>query len=103
MSHTPGDWFRKPNTDQIYAKAEGNAKPVRVASVHAVWEGQRRTTQDLDNGALIAAAPQLHKACQLVSGAFEALREANNLPSGWQKSVIDPVNTAIAKATGGAW
>ena len=87
--HTPGPWTVDPKTLAVYAPDKhGHAAAVRVAECGRTL---LPTAEIAANAALVAAAPDLLAALQLVYA------NAGESPE-WIRSRIAP---AIARATGG--
>lgn len=101
--HTPGTWHPsweqpdEPNRCGVYAEIDG--KEWHVATIENGAPGDTLETEKA-NAKLMSAAKDLLAACNKAIGAFGALKETNNLPSGWDVMVVKPILAAIAKATG---
>lgn len=99
--HTPGPWtFEHVSQDVVDIKSDGPKwKAVATIKANKLGAGEVGADELSSNARLIAAAPDLLAACEKAADAFDALAEVNNLPSGWKRSVVDPIRAAIAKAT----
>jgi hypothetical protein len=104
--HTPGpwDWFTDapPLTTDLTSKARTPGARVQARYlVGANGQGFAHTVglpheQDEANARLIAAAPELLEALQM-------MRDPGRLEdSAWYREALDKADAAIAKATGGA-
>lgn len=83
MSHTPGPWTILAEDYRVYAEDD---YPVALASSH------RESEQRLANAHLIAAAPDLLEACELMLTVAGLDREAPH--------AVNVMRAAIAKARG---
>ena len=92
--HTPGPWkFYDDSNDGKTNRIEIVAIGKTVARIyHSVPE------EDLPNARLIAAAPDLLLACQLIVSAFDALAPVSAARN--EPLQINAARAAIAKATG---
>jgi hypothetical protein len=111
--HTPGPWFAGCQNDALYviagrAPAINNDAPwhdaprVALAKVYGPAEGDCLPVNADANARLIAAAPELLKAC---SDWIEWLKP--NAPwrhdaADYEAQMLDAMRSAIAKATGAA-
>lgn len=85
--HTPGPWY----IDETYGLIMWQDK--EVAAIHAGRNGDARA-----NAALIAAAPDLLAACEIILTNSSTL----DLSNPYHKAIQDAAFAAIAKAKGGA-
>jgi hypothetical protein len=100
VSHTPTPYTSNPNQglqragvyagdgeEIIVCEVTDEDVPTEVFKANAEFIVQACNSFD----ALLAA-------CKIASDAFSALKETNNLPNGWNVSVLKPINAAIALA-----
>ena len=83
MSHTPGPWKVLVENHHIYAK---DSYPVASATSH------RKSEERLANARLIAAAPDLLAACELMLTVYGLKQEAPH--------AFETMRSAVAKARG---
>lgn len=106
--HTPGPWHVSAAGRSVFA--EPNKIDHRgVTYAPCITEGIRPVSEEGNaNACLIAAAPEMLAALELIAGLMQSLRESN----GWQEigywcgprvhRAEDAARAAIAKAEGGA-
>ena len=104
MKHTPGPWETVPLYDDPLNEAENeNMRIEEAGGVHRgicrVWYPGFVTEEDRANARLIAAAPEMFEALQLVQ-PFCILRGSANIDDEQWRDVMDTVERVIAKATG---
>jgi hypothetical protein len=95
-SHTPGPWFvldARPEGVEALAIARLDNPPI-ICRIESKISGVKLTQEDQANAALIAAAPDLLKACR---HALAALTD----PDTDEQDAIDALESTIGKATEG--
>lgn len=93
--HTPGPWVHHPE-DNIISHGDGR--------LLIEWQGRSKhvSAEERDaNARLIAAAPELLEALQLLEAEMVLSGNAGSEDYGW-KPAIEKTRAAIAKATGSA-
>lgn len=103
MKHTPGPWAftegdaeRRANSE-VYKLGD---KAFRIAEVNCEWLNKKQRAEDLANLRLIAAAPELLAALQLVlkRWTFNDNQQHTHNWHDWADCTVD-VRRAIEKAT----
>lgn len=97
MAITKGEWYKQG--DSVYAKKENNSMVLSsdrlVAVVYPVEVDEDLVIECRDNTLLLAAAPDLLKACIMSRNAIATLAETSE-PA---KNCLKAINKAIKKAT----
>jgi hypothetical protein len=100
--HTPGPWFlaekvagkhTTTNMRRIRSEREGMEHGA-VCEVYGIADGSEAHA----NASLIAAAPELFAALQLMVDRF---RDTEGSYGAWENEALEAANAAIAKATWG--
>ncbi len=95
MKHTPGSWKVIPRftmgNDDILIEGKENHQRVLVCKI--LWHGDNFT--DEANACLIAAAPELYKACVGLLGILTPKQYSKQFPNIYKQA-----KQAIAKAEG---
>lgn len=105
-SHTPGPWRVLPEEAGVpYIRIRGTRLGLRfkIANVPAPsYKGAEHieAEETQANASLIAAAPELLEALQLI--AATDLQYVNPYAIGWMRPIVESARAAIAKATGAA-
>lgn len=102
MSHTPGPWNCSEDGAEVWPMT-GDTSHVELARVVGPWCGSQASSWygrevARANGRLIAAAPDLLAACQLLVALEDS--DASDADTRWKQARRD-MRDAIAKAQGG--
>lgn len=95
-AHTPGPWFTSRPHGTIYIEARLRGSTLQ--EVAAVGPTEAPEQQEA-NARLVAAAPELLEALQLLEAEMVLSGNAGSEDYGW-KPAIEKTRAAIAKATG---
>lgn len=103
--HTPGRWHvtQRPDLGQILICCDGSERMsmemggTTVAPISVIYG---ETAENEANARLIAAAPELLRACQLAIGQLEGSKPRSGFHAASLKADIEIVKSAIAKAKG---
>lgn len=96
--HTPGPWIYYPDGNAICVVKTHVLKVIADADFGHVDIPEREA-----NARLIAAAPDLLAALDMLAGWVDANREPEVTSEGQQAAwILETARAAIAKATGGA-
>lgn len=99
--HTPGPWFAEKNDSYWEVnpdKGGENELPFSVANVCSSAPGNRDGGLQEANARLIAAAPELLAALQLVAGEVTDYVRPTSADSHLPTDIVAVVHAAIAKA-----